>query len=70
MKYGKQKLANYAFQPQSRLGQELEKKLSWQVNRFGRRTQMIDQEGFVFDLDKQGRIVKMKDSSGQVFKCR
>ena len=53
MKYGKQKLASYHFQPQSRLGQELGKKLSWQVNRFGRRTQMIDQEGFVFDLDKQ-----------------
>ena len=70
MKYGKQKLASYHFQPQSRLGQELGKKLSWQVNRFGRRTQMIDQEGFVFDLDKQGRIVKMKDSSGQIFKCK
>lgn len=70
MKYGKQKLTSYSFQPQSRIGQELNKKLSWQVNRFGRRTQMIDQEGFVFDLDKQGRIIKMKDSSGQVFKCR
>ena len=70
MKYGTQKLASCDFQPQSRVGQELNKKLSWQVNRFGRRTQMIDQEGFVFDLDKQGRIIKMKDSSGQVFKCR
>lgn len=70
MKYGKQKLASCHFQPQSRMGQELNKKLSWQVNRFGRRIQMIDQEGFVFDLDKQGRIIKMKDSSGQVFKCR
>ena len=70
MKNGKQRLTSCHFQPQSRMGQELNKKLLWQVNRFGRRTQMIDQEGFVFDLDKQGRIIKMKDSSGQVFKYR
>ena len=57
------------FQPLSRLGRVVSDNLSWGVDRTGQRTQMYDRDGFVFDLDRQGRIIRMRAPAGKVFKC-
>ena len=56
----------YDFMPQTRLGRVLNSNLSWTSNR----RHIIDKGGFVFDLDKDGRIVRMTDDNGHAFETK
>ena len=66
----KQKRIDDTFLSSGRFGRALADNLSWGVNRLGRKVQLCDQDGFVFDLDRKGRIVRMRDNEGRKFKCR
>lgn len=60
----------YEFMPKTRLGQVLKTNLSWNEKKHLHHRQMIDKGGFVFDLDKNGRIVRMTDKNGQTFETK
>ena len=70
IKYTKQHQENCNFQPQSRLGRTLASSLRWTVDGRGHRVKMIDQGGFVYDLDRQGRIIRMTDNQGRSFELK
>ena len=58
------------FMPETRLGKVIKTNLSWNENNRLHHRQMIDKSGVVFDLDKNGCIIRMTDENGQTFETK
>ena len=58
------------FMPKTRLGQVLKTNLSWNEKNNLHHRQMIAKDGVIFDLDKDGRIIRMIDSDGQTYETK
>ena len=60
----------YDFMPQTRLGQVLKANLSWNEKKYLHHRQMIDKDGGVFDLDRNGRVIRLTDENGKTFETK
>ena len=67
---GKKSREAYEFMPKTHMGQALMTNLSWNENEHSHHRQIIDKDGFVFDLDKEGRIIRMTDKNGNTFETK
>ncbi|MDY6408042.1 MAG: hypothetical protein SPL08_05030 [Pseudomonadota bacterium] len=58
------------FMPKTRLGERIKHNFSWNERKHLHHRQIIDAGGFVFDLDKNGGIVRMTDEKGNTFNTK